>query len=643
MAAALLREPLLVSVFKLPAAAGSSRPVAAGAARPAFLMGTVEVDLSALLWPGSGDAGDAQRSTARMCPLLSCTAAERGCAALAVRVQLQLAPAASAAQQAAAAEEQGLDVVCVEWQAGQPGTPAAGHAGGDASTQRLQKLQSEQSEQPEQEQEQWTADRPDVCISSSDDDEALLQRCQRLLRPNVRPSQPQGLVRCTERGGGSDDGSSSSASSDDGSSGSGASSSPGPMRSMQEQHRLPPKDQGGPPPSGGQPDEQQAPAAGAPAGVIGLSSGGGSHQEQHSAPEPAGADPASTTGLQEQQAAHPAVQQQGQRPPADSPGKLLVQVETALHLPEQLAGLSEGRALGGGPGGASYAASVQVAWQQAPAPGQQRVSAQTRAVAVHAVEAADLGGTAVWQQELELGPVSAAAWTGGGSSAGGEGGSGPSLLVNVWAASADTASAGAAAAAAPAPAAPDVLVGCATVDISGLPLQAEVRGWFQLVNSRQQRSGQVKLAVRPDGPLQRQLAALAADACAAQPGPAGGVVTRSPIAAEHAADLQQQLAAQLEELELLSRRLAAGPGQRDGAAAAGAVGPQAEAAPLREVLASDDEMEGAPFDARQVGEQPRRRAEPLLGGPFAVLVSARLESNGASSSNLRVTVTPAWK
>lgn len=587
---ALLSGPLQLSVFKLPASA-SSTLAAPGPARTAVLVGTAEVDLSPLLWPSREGADDAQRSLEGVFPLLSSTASRQGCATLSVRAQLQLAPAAHAAQQAAAAARDGRDAASVAWQAELAGLPQSGPTGYDASPQAVLQVH------PQQEEEQSAA-QLSACLSSSDDDEELLQRCQRLLKPAVGSAQPEQSAHCTA-------GNSSSSSS--------GSSSEAVCSTQQHQRQR--QDQGGPPTGAGQP-EQQVPAAGGASGQSTPVEGSSSQQDQQQAAAQGDASPAEVAGLQNQQGASPAVQQQEQRGNADPAGKLLVKVETALHLPALLPALA-----GGAPGavsnsgGASYAASVQVTWQpeQADEQQQQHVSARTEAVAVHAVEAANLGGTAVWQQELQLSPVAAAAWLGcvHGSGGGGVSG-GPTLLVNVWASGAEASSASAAAT-------PSVLVGCVTVDLSSLLWQPELCGWFQLISSSQQRSGQLKLAARPDATLQRQLAAVAVDAGAAVPGSARAATDRG-AAAEDAADLQQQLAAQLQELELLSQRLAAGPGQQEAAAQlgqqpgranasalnapAGTAGLEADAMLLRELPGSDDELETAPFDARQVGPAP---------------------------------------
>ncbi len=557
-----------------------------------MLVGTAEVDLSPLLWPGREGADDAQRSLEGVFPLLSSTASRQGCATLSVRAQLQLAPAAPAVQQAAAAAQDVRDAASVAWQAELAGLPQSGPTGYDASPQAVLQVQPQQEEQQSEAQ-------PSACLSSSDDNEELLQRCRWLLKPAVGSAQFEQPAHSTAG---------------NGSSSSSSSTSPEAVCSTQ-QHQHQRQDQGGSPAGAGQP-EQQVPAAGAASGQGAPVEGSSSQQDQQLAAAQGVASPAEVAGLQDQQGASPAVQQQEQRGNADPAGKLLVKVETALRLPALLPALAEGApAAVSNSGGASYAASVQVTWQpeQADEQQQQHVSACTEAVAVHAVEAANLGGTAVWQQELQLSPVAAAAWLGWVHGSGGGGLSGgPTLLVNVWAAGAEASSASGAAT-------PSVLVGCATVDLSSLLWQPELCGWFQLICSSQQRSGQLKLTARPDAALQRQLAAFLPDAAAAMPGSARAAADQG-AAAEGAADLQQQLAAQLQELELLSQRLAAGPGQQEAAAqlgqqpgrgnasalnaSAGTAGLEADAMLLRDLPGSDDELETAPFDARQVGPAP---------------------------------------
>jgi hypothetical protein len=274
---------------------------------------------------------------------------------------------------------------------------------------------------------------------------------------------------------------------------------------------------------------------------------------------------------------------QGALPEAAEAGQLLVRVETALHLPAAAGGAH---------------AYVQAVW------GVQRQHQQrTAAVPVHVVAAADLGGTAVWSADLAL-PAAAASWASNSSSSGGSSSSGPVLLLNVWStAAAEGSTAGAAAVS-------DALIGCAVVDLSVLPLLREQQGWWHIVGSGEQQQGQLKASVRPDSVLLEQLCSQAVAAVSgsahsiASPPAAAALEAWSPqqqhLQRQEQHDLVQQLQAQLQELELLSQRLAAEPpAAAPAAAAAATTTPAAVLAAAEELPASDDEGL-APFDARQV-------------------------------------------
>ena len=610
LAAALLHGPLLVHVHKQPAAAEPSVAPAAGASRSAVLVGTAELDLSALLWASSGAgsaAASAQqqlRSVAGSYPLLEGAAASQGGASLTAHVQLQLTPAARAAEQAAAAAASGVDAkAATAWELG-GGADSNSNAGQQPTACWAAAPQAPQAPQAERQPEQQGMHPPQQpCYLSSSDDEGneeLLRRCGRLV--DAAPAAPA--------------------------------SPPGPLLA----HSTSCSGQGVQAAGGGggagdppQQQQQQQQAAGGAAFAAGAS--------QHQLQQEATSSPDSSGSP---------VLQQAERPPAppgdddEQGGRLLVCIDTALRLPSALPATSSSHG-----GDSGYSVHVQVAWSGRPQP-----QLRTPAVPVHVVEAAGLGGTAAWNAELEL-PAAAAAWAAPASSSGGGGGSspaGPALLLNVWA-TPGTPGASGRASGQPGGAA-DSLLGCAVLGLSALPGAAQLAGWWRIVDSQQRQQGELKASVRPSAALLSQLRALApapapvepaAASAAPQPSssapasPAAASSAQEPAAAqdgaagepaaeEPAGDLTEQVAVQLQGLQLLSQRLAAEPpgaaaaaaasaepaevtapaaGASPAAAAAGAGSAVAEAAVHKlydELPASDDEalLDLAPFDARQV-------------------------------------------
>lgn len=609
LTAALLQAPLRVSVYKQPAAAaGSGGASSAGFARSAVLVGMAELDLAPLLWPASSHEEDEARSLAGTYPLLEGAAASQGGASLAARVQLQLAPAVPAAKQAAAALGAGADAASGTWlleelgdecqpqgaESASPCQPFGAH--GSRPSFRVQaqapapEQHGHQHQHPQQGRVHWYPSP-----SSSDDedeDELLLQRCKQLTAASSASREQQHAAAGSHPGA-------------DSSSAGSARSPSRPSSSMQQQQQEP-ADSGE-----GSAVHQQAGSANP-----GHSQGASRSQQPVRMPTHGSTTDSAThrQGEQQQQQQPVAALQQPEEqtaPAAVEGGCLLViQVETALHLPVDAPAPSGSvEPSTGSSSSNSYSAYVQAVWQQR----RQR----TAAVPVHAVDAGSLGGTAVWQEVLEVGPATAAMWAHAHTSEAG----GPTLLLNVWATAAGSSNPtgsrpGSAAAAAAAPPL-DQLVGCATLDLSALP-RGEQRGWFHLIDSQQRRRGQLKVAVCPDAVLLRQLL----EQQAGTPSPARAVqaAEEGPVlgfqAGGHGGDLQQQLAAQLQELELLSRRLSAAPPAAAPPAAAAAEPPAAaaaasggpvpgpalpDAALLRQLPASDDEADdAAPFDARQV-------------------------------------------
>ena len=451
---ALLQSPLRVHVYKQPASAAGcpDGTTVAGTGRSPVLVGTAELDLAPLLWSSCEEPATApqQRSIAGSYPLLGGAAAAQGGASLAARVQLQLMPQASAAQQAAVAGAAGTDAAAAVWR-----------------LEGQQAASAPQVVQPPQQAMPQVQAQAVLSSSSSDDDdevaEELLRRCQRLAA-TASGSTPMPAV----------DG-------DDG------------AAAAQQQQT-----------------QQEEVARG---------SGGGAAPAQ----QPLDDEASINAG-----GAGPAVEQRRQQPgsplEADSMGKLLVQVHTALHLPAVLPAGTAGSGSGG-----SYSAYAQAVWR-----GQVRHQQRTQAVAVHAVDAGDLGGTAVWNAEMEL-PAAAAAW------AASSGGAGPELRLDVW------VTAGGSGAWPASLGAPDSLIGCAVLDLAALPTALEQAGWWAIVDSQQRRQGEVKVTVRPDSVLLQHLAQQAA---------ASGLQQGEE---QHAEDLAQQAAVQLRQLDLLSRRLASPP------------------------------------------------------------------------------------
>lgn len=607
LTAALLHGPLLVQVYKQPAAAESS--TVAGS-RSAVLVGSAEIDLSPLLWSGSdGKQAEQQRSLGGSYPLVEGVAASQGGASLAARVQLQLLPATPAAEQAAAAAAAGADATAAVWElegnasSQHQQLPAAGgdSAGVEAEQQRVPPPPPSQ-QQPEEE----------CLVSSSDDEynEELLRRCQRLATAAAAPAPPADPATATLD-------------------------------------------------SGSQAGEHQAAANAGDAGEASLPQQSSQAAEGAAAAEAAApaAPPAQQQGNSTPAAGgrgEPTVQQQERQRPApvdagEAEGALLLHVETALHLPAMLPAAAAGASASSN----GYSAYVQAVW------GEQRQHQQrTPAVPVHVVAAGDLGGTAVWNAELEL-PASAATWA-VRSGAGGSGGTaGTNLLLNMWAIACGSdggsaRSAGGNCLSSAAAAAADTLLGCAVLDLSLLPRMPQQAGWWHIVDSQQRLQGQLKVTLRPSTALLHALQAQApaasepAELASAAAAPVAPLAAPAAAGQQHgeqppAGDLMLQLAAQLEELELLSHRLGAAPPVtaiaaaapatvEEAAASTAAVAPAAapaatlaleetasaaEAAAAAfnssadtiklydELPASDDEalMDMAPFDTRQVGSR----------------------------------------
>lgn len=328
------------------------------------------------------------------------------------------------------------------------------------------------------------------------------------------------------------------------------------------------------------------------------------------------------------------VREQGEQAQVSEPeGSLLVQIETALHLPATASPASIIGPASGEAGSDHYRSFVQAVWGP-----QRQVRQRTPAVPVHVLEAADLGGTAVWgSAELEL-PATAVSWA-ASSGNGSRSGDGPTLLLNVWT---TRASASSSASGSTSAAASDSLIGTAAVDLSLLPSLGSLAGWFHIVGSDQQQRGQIKAAVRANSTLRSQLLQAGLVAAAAPSETASAPSAASPAAAaagealasaalpaeqqiepkQVGLNLMQQLQVQLNELDLLSQRLASEPPSAHAAAAgaqlpspaasstASAQRPQqpqgaaqvvAAAAGAYELAESEGEEDAwPPFDARQV-------------------------------------------
>lgn len=548
LVAALLHGPLAVHVYKQPAGAATE------AGRSAVLVGTAEVDLSSLLWAdssstsgsGVGQAAHGQlRSISGTYPLLEGAVAAQGGASLAARVELQLQPEEGAAQQAAAAAAAGAHTAALERpqpaseqqqlvQAAAPAAPAP------ASNEQLP-LHPELRQSLLQEQEQLL-DSP----SSSDDDEAheeLLQRCQRLTAA-LRSVCPAETAAAAPVSGHADDRA--------GTCSSGA---------AEEQ------------PVAGTSGRQQPADRQASKGSKAADSSTGStllpQRPQSGAPSQAGGGSPSA-----------AVEQQNQPVEPDEPeeaGKLLLQIDSALHLPVEGPGSSSGTSSNG------YSAFVAAAWGSE----QQR----TAAVPVHVAAATELGGTAVWHAELEL-PAAASQWQSQAHTSGGSGsGSGPNLVLHVWARPGTPGSSGSAGSGQQGSAA-DSLLGCCVLDLRVLPALQQVAGYWHIVDSQQQQQrGQLKASVRANSALrdalQQQRSGLVESGGEAVA--AGGAARQQPQQAPNADaapvedqqgqpaaagddDLAQQVQAQLEGLELLSQRLAGAPASPAAVAGAAATG-----------------------------------------------------------------------
>ena len=582
LVATLLQTPLCVSVFKQAASSGTA---AGGAARAAVLVGTAELDLSPLCWPAAGTAQQ-HRSAGGVLPLVNDAAAAQGGGSLAARVELQLAPNTSAAQQAAGAAAVGADTTNEVWQLeGQPLPPAVllaasqptGAAQHEPRLQQQQPLQ-QPAQQPAQQQ----------CHDASSDDEELLEHCRQLTAAGTAANATVPAAASSSTASGSGSGSRAGSETPEACS----------TRQQQQQQTTEPAAGANAPPE----QQQETGSASGPSSVGQLPAG--------TPAAGSSAAPASPAAQRQQQVAAEQRQEPGVE---EASGALLVRFETALNLPESLPG-SSGSAGSRGAYGSPYLAFGEAVWQ-----GRRW---RTRAVPVHAVEAAELCGTAVWHQELEVGPAAAAAW------AVGAGAGGPSLLLNVWAAAAGSDASSAAAVP------PDRLLGCVTLDLSGLGAGGEQHGWFGLVDAQQAQRGQLKAAVSADDFLRRHLLQQQQEgftACAAGIGSVAG--GQQPE--EQHEDLMQQLQVQLQGLESLSQRLAAAPPLAATAAPTAAppapapsqasVAPQTgqpqagrpEAMYLRDLPASDDD-DAPPFDARQV-----RNAGCADGGPGCVAAAGR--------------------
>lgn len=698
--AALLHTPLLVSVYKQAASGSTSCKVTATAmgtgtskqalpasARPGVLVGTAEVDLSPLLWTttrtgSSASAASGNSSGGHLCndstaaqqqqrrlsgrfALVDATAASQGAASLAAAAQLQLVPSRSAAQQAAAAAAAGADVCCALWPRGdtaevvQGGAVDAGGNGGftkggsgsggsvRAEPQHqlvpLQQqpygdglLHRQQHQQLQQNGERKLRARPQpgLAWSSDDDDEdeedaQLLQRCEELL------ARREPLLAAAEQ----------------------------QPRQQQEQQQPGQQEQHASQQHGGcYHQQQQVTSRGeelpfnAAAGGHEQGQGRGSatqKQEQQGQQQPGQQQQAggssSATGAAQPYSEQSEVQLGGPDGTAgttDQEASLLVHVDTAVHLPP--ATPSSGAS---GPGANDGNCRVLVR----AALGQQPPGRCTPAVQV--TEAAGLGGTAVWDTEVEL-AADAALWA---ASRGAE----PALMLQIWRLPAE-AEAGAAAGRDDNGASGDgdnggdpttsleTLLGTAAVDLRLLPAQGCLSGWFPVSQAdRHPLCGQLKATVRASAALRRLLAHRSPDLPVNQqasppftaPSPslspsAGTTVVAAAAAAASAApsatqrrqqeeesgvDLMERLHCQLAELELLSQRLAAphtavaaygsprcrsrhaAPGGRHAAASAPRQQPEQHAAAagatVFQLAESDGEEDGWPtLDARQVNE-----------------------------------------
>ncbi len=587
LAAALLQGPLLVHVYKQPAGAATE------GGRSAVLVGTAEMDLSPLLWSdsGSSNSGDAEEGAASQLrcirgtyPLLEGASAAQGGASLAAAVDLQLQPEAGAAQQAAAAAAAGAHTAALEHQRPaqeqqqQQQQQVAAVAAGSVAPPTVQPPPpQEQAQRPFLQQEQPLA--AEASSSDEDDDEAheLLQRCQRLTAAlrNVCPPKPAGTEMAGGCGG--------EPASDGGSGAAGEQPEAGSGDSQQ-------------------PPEQQQQAEGSHAASSAGSTGVPRQQQQQGvAADQAGRGSPSA-----------AVVQQDQQPDPDDPEeacKLLLQIDSALHLPTDA---PAGASSGGNGGSDGYSAFVAAAW----GPHQQR----TAAVPVHVVAAAELGGTAVWHAELEL-PAAASAWQSQPQvGSGGTGSSGPNLVLNVWAATGATGSSvgGSGQQASTA----DSLLGCCVLDLRSLPALQQVAGYWHIVDSQQRQQGQLKASVRANGALrdalQQQRSRLGQGSGPTEGGPVAPAAALGAAAAEAPSqqqqqqqawqvpvaaavleqdrqdqpepagddDLAQQVQAQLQELELLSQRLAGQPPPAAHAAAHAAAEAAAGTAPQPGKLAA---------------------------------------------------------
>ena len=225
------------------------------------------------------------------------------------------------------------------------------------------------------------------------------------------------------------------------------------------------------PPGGSQPGQETAGASQEGGGMPGGASGRPLGQEGS-----AGLSPAQLQ-LGQQDAA-------GELPAS---GKLLVQIDTALHLP------TSGTA--GGAGHATWDASSYSCWVQAVWGQQRQHQLRTPAVPVHVVDAAEMGGTAVWNATLEL-PAAADVFDssiGGSGHKGGAGDAGrrgPVLLLNLWStrSSSGRASRGGASSSqhggdsrpSSSAGADDTLIGCAALELAALPLMGETAGWWNV-------------------------------------------------------------------------------------------------------------------------------------------------------------------
>lgn len=201
----------------------------------------------------------------------------------------------------------------------------------------------------------------------------------------------------------------------------------------------------------------------------------------------------------------------GEVPPAAAgplPGKLLIHIESAVHLPNSRPGSAAGRQSsdgsgsgssgGGSSSGDGYAAFVSLTW------GAHKAKYSTAAVAVAGLGGPP-GGSASWDEvvavEAEASmfpgvagqPAGAQPLPGNPTPAGG-----PILLLNVWSCPAavggtaagrhtPTPPPGGARGPSPLPAGGGhALVGCAAVDLTALPLLGEVAGYYNIVSYQQQ-------------------------------------------------------------------------------------------------------------------------------------------------------------